>query len=190
MTKTQTASEVKKHYDPLPAQYFKLNGKLYSYNYSRLKLRQIILAEETGNLQKIRIDAFSDDPGIPVSSMNMEYKADLASILFVPAPNKKPKVFSPNLQKETREDFFETENPVIMDKIERCLRDFFMRRKKRIIVSTTLMSVGSSDRMISRMMGRVASIYSKSHSSGKESSIPGNTTDGSKSGSEAPPSSS
>lgn len=187
MAEPTTASEAKKYYDPLPTQYIKFNSNIYCYNFSKLKNIQMMLAEEKAQLKKMRLDAFSENTHIPDTQMDMEYVAELVSILFVPAPNKKPKVFSRESMKTTKNDFLDDDSGSF-DKAERCLRDFFTRRGKRLIVSTTLMRNGGSDRMISRMMERAASTFSKSPSSTKGSITPGNTTEESKPGSETQPS--
>jgi len=190
MTKNviQTASDAKRHYDALPTQYIRLNDKLYCYNYTKLKFVQIMLCEEKANLKKIRLDAFSENLNVADSDMDLDYIAELVSMLFVPAPDKKPLIFSRDKMKETKKDFEASDNPVEYEKVIRCLRDFFTLRGKRAIVSATLTMLGSSDRMITRMMAQAASIYSKSPLNTKGSTIPANTTGASKSGSETQPS--
>lgn len=184
----ETAGSLRGHYDPLPPQYIKMNGKMYCYNFTKLRWEQAMIAEEKGNLKKQRIEAFSENTNIPESQMDMNYIAELASLLFVSSPDRKPKIWSETMAKETIKNFKETENPENMDKALRCLRDFFMRRNKRILASVTLMRTGSLDRTMLKMRTLASQIYSNTNSGTKGSITRGNSTGGQEKGSEAPPS--
>jgi len=183
-----TVSAFKQHYDPIEPQTVELNGTLYYYSYDELTFEQVMLAEELANLKRQRLEAFADNTNIPDAHMDMDYIAELTSILFVESPDGKPKEFSRIMKRDTAKNFKKTTGIEKYEQIERCLRDFFIRRGKRTLVSTTITKSGSLGRMMPKMLEAATEIYSKMRSESSDSSSRESSTGEAPSDSDAPPS--
>jgi len=147
-----------KHYEALPAQIVTINGKSYGYEYEKLSFMQAMLAEERAQLKLDRVDYVSDSPGTATEALaDVEYRLDMASILFVPVKNKRFSTFDPELREEIRKAI-SLSNISVYKIVEAVITDFFTQRGNRGAASKTLLKQGSLRTLLK--INQMAQIFS------------------------------
>ena len=147
-----------KHYEALPAQIVTINGKSYGYEYDKLTFMQAMLAEERAQLKLDRVDYVSDSPGTATEALaDVEYRLDMASILFVPVKNKHFAIFDPELRADIKKTISES-NISVYKVVEAVITDFFTQRGNRAAASKTLLKQGSLKTLLK--INEMARMYS------------------------------
>lgn len=130
------------YYEPLPAQVVTIKSKKYGYEFSRLIFLQAMLAEERAQLKMDRLDYLQDNPAAGEAYADMDYRLDMASILFVPVEGKRFQEFNESARSEVRDAFAKAPIEAYQIVIG-AITDFFTQRGSRNIASRTLLKQGS-----------------------------------------------
>lgn len=139
-------------YTPIREQRFKICGNHYIYDFAGLTYLQIALAEELALLKDDRIQYKSERPENDESVFDFEYRLNLAAILLVKVVDNKRLPFRREQRDETKEDIENMTNKADIERLERCMLDFFILRGKRTLGSGTLMRNGSNAQGLKKMM--------------------------------------